>query len=155
MNRELLEYVRKTVDEIAASPRRRRRMQEELTAHLLDALEEEKHRGPDALGRAVRRLGDVSDVRDELQASVPLVERFLFQMIYHKENIMSRWIWIVAVAALFVGPALILPALAKHRDQAAEWAAVAVPLTIGALITLAAISAIFYATVAHFRRQQA
>src|SRR5262249_54232890 len=62
-----------------ASPARKRRMRQELLAHLTGLFEEEKARGGgehQALAEALRRFGDPADLSRDLQASVPRLERW-------------------------------------------------------------------------------
>lgn len=78
--RELMVHVERAVRAVRASPARKRRMRQELLAHLTGLLEEEKARGGDereALARALRRFGDPDGLSRELQASVPRLELFL------------------------------------------------------------------------------
>ena len=75
---ELKIHVERVVRPIRASNRRKCRMREELLAHLTCMAEQEQHRTKDdgaAVAAAIRRFGDADALRDELQASVPVVER--------------------------------------------------------------------------------
>jgi len=148
-------HVRRAVGPIFASPARRRAIRDELLAHLCASYEEELARPGarpgDALESAARRLGDPADLRRQLQRSVPLVERLVFQSL-SKEFLMSRWIWILAVFAFFFGPSIVLPALARHRQQGVPWSAVAPLLAIGLAITLAGLGTIVYGTARRLRR---
>jgi hypothetical protein len=106
---------------ILAGARRRSIMHDEILAHLSEAYEEElKHLNDEtAADTARRRLGDVDELRQQLQASVPIFERLFYEIFSHKEMVMSRWPWIMGMFASLVGLgfmfglALVLPATAK------------------------------------------
>jgi hypothetical protein len=75
-------HVERAVRAVNASPARKRRMRQELLAHLTGLVEEEKARGGDerqALARALQRFGDPAGLSRDLQASVPRLERWLSQ----------------------------------------------------------------------------
>jgi hypothetical protein len=77
--RELMVHVERAVRAVHASPARKRRMRQELLAHLTGLLEEEKARGGDeqeALARTLQRFGDSADLSRDLQASVPRLEQW-------------------------------------------------------------------------------
>ena len=77
--KELMIQVERAVRPVQASPARKRRMRQELHAHLTGIFEEEKARGDDeplALARALQRFGDPAELTRELQASVPLPDRW-------------------------------------------------------------------------------
>ncbi len=77
---ELMVHVERAVRAVHAIPARKRRMRQELLAHLTGLVEEEKARGGDeqqALARALQRFGDPADLSRDLQASVPRLERWL------------------------------------------------------------------------------
>jgi hypothetical protein len=83
--KELMVHVERAVRAVHASPARKRRMRQELLAHLTGLVEEEKARGGDeqeALSRALQRFGDPAGLSRNLQASVPHTERWL-----------SRWLF--------------------------------------------------------------
>jgi hypothetical protein len=129
-------------------------MHDELLAHLLASYDEERAAGhdPDTAARAaLRRLGDPASLRRQLQSSIPFVERLFFRCL-SKEAFMSRWIWLLAVVAFFFGPGMVLPALAKHKQQGAPWLDIAVPLAIGLAITLAGVGTILYGIIRRSRR---
>lgn len=70
--------VEKAVRPIRASNRRKDRMRAELLAHITDIFEQERTRAKDedeAVERTVRRFGDPAELTEQLQASVPVVER--------------------------------------------------------------------------------
>jgi hypothetical protein len=80
--KELMVHVERAVRAVHASPARKRRMRQELLAHLTGLVEEEKARGGDerqALARALQRFGDPAGLSRDLQASVPRLERWLSQ----------------------------------------------------------------------------
>ena len=149
--------VRDAVDAIAASPARRRAMREELLSHLVCGYEEELG-GADVSPRAavvaaLRRLGDPGALHEQLQKSVPFVERLVFQFLAPKESRMSRWLYLVATVAFFLGTSIVLPALARHKQQGVPWAGVAPALAIGVIIALAGVVTILYGVVARLRRR--
>jgi hypothetical protein len=77
--KELMVHVERAVRAVHASPARKRRMRQELLAHLTGLVEEEKARGGDerqALARALQRFGGPADLSRDLQASVPRLERW-------------------------------------------------------------------------------
>ncbi len=77
--KELMVHVERAVRAVHASPARKRRMRQELLAHLTGLLEAEQARGGDerqALAEALRRFGEPADLSRDLQASVPLLERW-------------------------------------------------------------------------------
>jgi ATP-dependent Clp protease ATP-binding subunit ClpC len=83
--KELMVHVERAVRAVHASPARKRRMRQELLAHLTGLLEEEKARGGDehqALAEALRRFGDPADLSRDLQASVPRLERWLSRLFF-------------------------------------------------------------------------
>jgi hypothetical protein len=83
--RELMVHVERAVRAVHASPARKRRMRQELLAHLTGLVEEEKARGGDerqALARALQRFGDPAGLSRDLQASVPRLERRLSQLFF-------------------------------------------------------------------------
>ena len=151
-------HVRAALRGLFAAPRRLRQMRDELLAHLLASYEEELTRPgatPDAAAAsAARRLGDPADLRRQLQSSVPLPERLFFQCL-SKETLMSRWIWLIAVFASFFGPSIVLPALARHKQEGIPWSTIAPYLAIGLLITLAGLGTILYGIVHRLRRRPA
>ena len=114
--------IEQLVESIRASGRRRAVMREEILAHLSQAYGEELARCGDesaAQEESLRRFGDLNEVRRQLQASVPLSERWLFTLFYEMEANMlrnSRLVgWIMAgIGGVFMfGLAIVLPATAK------------------------------------------
>ncbi len=78
---ELTQHVERVVRPVWAGASRKRRMRQELSAHLTAAYEEERARlGDDrvALNLALARFGDPAELTRELQAAVPWWERVLF-----------------------------------------------------------------------------
>jgi hypothetical protein len=79
---ELKRHVERIVRPIRASGLRKTRMREELLSHLAHLYEEEsaKHADdpPAALAATIERFGDPAILRAELQAAVPVVERWMF-----------------------------------------------------------------------------
>jgi hypothetical protein len=83
--KELMVHVERAVRAVHASPARKRRMRQELLAHLTGLVEEEKARGGDerqALARALQRFGDPAGLSRDLQASVPRLERWLSKLFF-------------------------------------------------------------------------
>ncbi|MGD0138252.1 MAG: permease prefix domain 1-containing protein [Tepidisphaeraceae bacterium] len=106
----------RVIDSIAARPDRKRIMREELLGHLLECHQAELSRGSNeraAVQAAIERLGSVDELRMQLQASVPFFERMLFACLNRKETLMSRWLWIVAVAGFVAGLSVGFP----HHEQ--------------------------------------
>jgi len=78
--KELKVAVERVVRPIRASARRKDRVREELLAHLTAIFEQELAQTKDresAVAQARRRFGDCEELRRELQASVPALERVL------------------------------------------------------------------------------
>lgn len=79
---ELMVHVERAVRAVHASPARKRRMCQELLAHLINLVEEERARGGDeqeALARALQRFGGPANLSRDLQDSVPRLERWFFR----------------------------------------------------------------------------
>jgi hypothetical protein len=86
-------------------------MREELLAHLQCAYDQElqKHSDPRAAADgALRRFGNVADLQTQLQASVPLLERFVLRFL-RKEILMSAWPWIVCWFVILIAMVVIAP----------------------------------------------
>jgi hypothetical protein len=144
---------------IFAGIRRRSVMHEEILAHLCEAFKEELvslNDEPAAADAARRRLGDVDELRRQLQASVPFLERLFYAIFNHKEMVMSRWPWIMGMFASLVGLgfmfglAIVFPAMAKlvqavdltqNRDHLLD-AASALKISLMSLLALAIIVAL-------------
>jgi hypothetical protein len=80
-----MQVVERSVRPVRASTKRKRRMREELLAHLTAVCEEEQQAasGGDALAaldHATRRFGDPAQLARELQTSVPPSERFAWHV---------------------------------------------------------------------------
>ena len=147
-HRRLQNLVARAVRPLWASRSRKLAMQEELLAHVTAVFEEELARLGDeraALGEALDRFGLANELHTELQESVPPLERWL--LISEKEILMSGWFWLVAVIAVFVGPALVMPAVAHFNQQGImPWG----PLLVGAAITLAGLGGVGYGVFRRF-----
>ncbi len=133
-----------------ASPRCKRMMREELLAHLVAVHAEEFEKSGDeqaALEITLGRFGAADELGHELQVSLPVRKRGFH--LFEKETLMSRWLWFVAVLAIFVGPGLVMPAIA-HLNQAGTLPLL--PLAIGILITLAGIGLAGYGLKQRFAR---
>ena len=119
---ELERRVEEILQPLYARLRRKSNMREELLAHLAgiyeDELEHSRCAG-DALTSTLRRFGDSGPLTNDLQSSVPALER-LISMIYNKEQGMKRfWLTLLlaGIAFLAIGMSLVLPALAKYKLQ--------------------------------------
>jgi hypothetical protein len=157
---ELEAIVRRAVRSVSASASRKEMIREELLAHVTAVFDEEFARlgdAPAAVDETARRFGVAAELKSELQASVPYLER-LFR-ISEKEILMSRWYWLLAVFAVFFGPAIVLPALAHFKQQIVlpalehskqqgdmQW----LPLLLGVAITLAGIGGVGYGVIRRF-----
>ncbi len=123
-------------------------MQEELLAHAADVFDEEFARLGDeraALKEACDRFGFGDELGFKLQECIPWLERLI--LISEREILMSRWFWLVAVVAVFVGPALVMPAVAHFNQQGImPWA----PLMLGVVITLAGLGGVGYGIMRRF-----
>jgi hypothetical protein len=171
---ELAAHAARAVHPLAAGPRRKRAMREELLAHLLDAFAEERSRHPpdSAATAAARRLGDPAELRHQLQASVPRLEAALFACLPRKEDPVSRSSWIAGTVAaaiglvFMVGLAIVMPAAALIVRQARD-AGVDVHLAderlkislialvlFGAAVTFTGLAAITYGTVRTLRARR-
>jgi hypothetical protein len=152
---EFASYVRRAVGPVAAFVWRKRLMQEELVAHLMESYQEELARlGNEAAAAelAKKRLGNSDELSRRLQAVVPIIERLGVVIVGGKESIMSRWIWLAAILAVLIGTGLVLPAMAKYKQQNAPISEVAPLLLIGALIVLSGLGTIGYGIKRRFTR---
>jgi len=147
---EFEQHVGLAVDPIPASPNRKRSMREELLAHLHGAFEQElaDSRPPEiALATAMHRFGNLDLIRTELRQSVPLLERIIFQFLAPvftpREPLMLRWS-LVGIACFFIGMGIILPALAKIRDQREITVGAVIPGSIGLAIVIIGVAASIY-----------
>lgn len=110
--REFEALVAGAVEAIAASPGRKSVMREELLEHLLERYQAELCRQPDArsaVRTAIGRMGNANELRAQLQATVPLPERLLHLFLDRKERFMSRWLWVLGIAAIVAADALSFP----------------------------------------------
>lgn len=138
-------YVDTAVLPLRARPRRKRRMREELLAHLLGIYDEEFARLADervAAGAAKQRLGDVSELTNDLQASVPFLERTVFSVLKQRERIMWRWLFVLGCVAVLVGLGFVFPALAQLRHQGHLLALEAGLLVLGVVLTLGGLGSV-------------
>lgn len=146
--RQLQHTIARAVRPLSASRARKREMQEELLTHLVAVFAEELARLGDeqqALDEALARFGLADDLKPELQDCVPPLERWL--LVSEKEVLMSRWFWLLAVIAVFVGPAFVMPAVAKFQQQGEmTWAL----LMLGLAITLAGLGGLAYGVFRRF-----
>jgi hypothetical protein len=140
--------VDRVVAPVRASRSWKRFIHEELCSHVQSVFHEEMARpgNEQAAFQATReRFGVEDELEFELQACVPRLERWL--LISEREILMSRWFWLVAVIAVFVGPALVMPAVAHFQQQGVmPWA----PLMLGVAITLAGVGGVGYGIARRF-----
>lgn len=102
---------------------------EELETHLREEIEQQTKSGlnpPQAFEVAVRKIGHARTLRKEFNK----VERTFMTKIA---------IVGLGIFAVLFGPAMILPALAKHRDSGIWNYDIAWPIIVGAIITLTGI----------------
>jgi hypothetical protein len=95
---------------------RRHAMREELCAHLCSTFQEEREEGANeqaALEAAVRRFGNLAELRGQLEASVPWWERSMVALFLRKEQAMTRTLGIGGILGVLVGMAVVMPAMAK------------------------------------------
>jgi hypothetical protein len=106
---------------------------EELESHLLEDVEQQLQFGvsaPRAFEIAVRKIGRPNTLRNEFKKN----ERML----------MKRVIILLGILAIFVGPAIILPALAQHQNRGTWTTGMIVPVVLGSAIVLVGIGMTFY-----------
>jgi hypothetical protein len=150
INRQLQQIVESALGSVRASADRKSAIREELLSHVTAVFTEElAQRGNEraALAAARQRFGAPEDVSTELQESVPLTERWF--LISDKELLMSSKFWLAAIFAIATGPAIILPAMAKLRDENVFQA---FPFILGGAILLAGLVAAGYGIARHFTR---
>jgi hypothetical protein len=148
IERRLDSIVDRVVGPVRASRSWKRFIHEELCSHVQSVFHEEMARlgNEQAAFQATReRFGVEDELEFELQACVPRLERWL--LLSERDIIMSRWFWWAALFAVFFGPAIVLPALAKFRDHGEL---LFFPLTLGILITLAGLGGVLYGVVKRF-----
>ena len=133
-------HVDEAIASVPANASRKRRMREEMLAHLLDLFDQEHARlGDDtqALEAAVHRFGGLAELRSELHDSVPYGERLVFHILGKKENIMWRLFMIAGCVAVLVGLGFIMPAVAQLlRDAGWVEAGELHPYSSGLMLTL-------------------
>jgi hypothetical protein len=116
----LAQYADRAVDSLPASRRRRAAIREELAAHLAWAFAEERERASDesaALDATLRRFGDCDVLANELEASVPALERITF-LLFGRERHMWRLLVLLGLLVTLVGTMMVLPELAMLKDFA-------------------------------------
>lgn len=157
---DLTAHIAQAVGFLPASGARRRQMQEELLAHLLDIYDEELERLQDEWAAAYRakwRFGQPDDLRNELVTAVPWVERLIL-LICGKGSIMWRWIWIVGVLGVLVGMGFVLPAVAKLRNPAPimreDRFGIGVLLPFGVVVTLLGLGLFGYGLLRVYRTRR-
>ena len=178
MNREPVDEFESLVADllrsVVAGSRRHRAMREELLSHLRQAYEEELSLGLDQLAArqaALRRFGDLADLRSQLQASVPSFERWLVSLFGSQEIVMSigprvaGWVMCLIGAGFMFGLAVVLPATAKlaqalppasqsGRVLDAAWAlklSLMSLLAFSSLVTVAGLGILVYAFITRNR----
>ena len=141
--------VERTVRPVCASTSRKRKMREELLAHVSAVFEEESARRgdePAALARTQQRFGQAAELTGLLQASVPRVDcfdRFAENLVGYpsRESALRRAVRLATVVGafsfVFVGIAILIQGL---RGQGSEWLTVAripsllAPVAMGFLV---------------------
>jgi hypothetical protein len=114
---QLENLVEQALKPVWATRARKQLLRMELLAHIVDVFEEEFAVSRDeqaALNRTITRFGLAETVGSELQSSLSFANRWLHFLF--KESSMKSWLWCLAVAAIFVGPGLIMPALGKFNQ---------------------------------------
>jgi len=150
IEQELSRIVDSATRTVRASRSRKEQMREELLAHVKEVFAEEfTHTGDEraAFAATARRFGVAGEVKSELQLSIPFIERLF--LISEKELLMSRNFWLSTVAAIAVGPAIILPAMAAYRDENIFQL---FPFLLGSAILLAGLAMAGYGLFRHFAR---
>jgi hypothetical protein len=130
--------VERAVRPVRASFARKRRMREELLAHVMGVFEKEAKLGDEqaALARTLERFGQAADLTDELQASVPpndRVVRFGENLFGYEsgEPALRVAVQAAAVTAAFCAAFLVIAITVQLlRGQGGEW------LTVGRLPSL-------------------
>jgi hypothetical protein len=121
------EQLRRVVDSLLASRRRKQDIQRELLVHLQQAYEEELQGpveidGARAANAAARRLGNAHELREQLQSSIPLLERFIGWS--RKEIVMSKTVLIAGGVVLMILWAIAIPDHAQFMAGALAMLAV-------------------------------
>jgi hypothetical protein len=142
IQRQLQHVVDAAIAPVRASAARKAAMREELLAHVSEVFADELSQSHDeklALVTTTRRFGAAVDLGPQINDSLPFFESWFH--ISEKELLMSRWFWLTAVAAIAIGPAIILPAMAKLRD---EGILMTFPFVLGTVVLLAGVAAAGY-----------
>jgi hypothetical protein len=126
--------VERVVRPVRATTPRKRKMREELLAHLTAVLEEEAklHEEPVALARTAARFGDVGELTRQLQAAVPASDAALFAVesfvgLPMQEPVLRRALrYAVAIGALCTcSLAVLIPVIALTTGSWSEWVTLA------------------------------
>lgn len=140
---QLKVLVERAVRPVRACVARKRKMREELLAHVLDVFEEEAGRGDEqaALARTQERFGQTAELTEQLQASVPgrdYIDRISENIVGYEsgESALRVAIRMAALAGAigFVVLAIMLP-IQILRGQGGEWLTIArVPSLVSPLL---------------------
>lgn len=140
--KELMVTVERAVRPVHASAARKRRMRQELLAHLTGIVEEERARGGDeqlALAQALRRFGNPAELTRDLQNSVPLLERWegQFLVLFLRRPGESGLQHAVRLAALFAsavfGALFLFPLVRVFAGD--DWASAQIGLACQGVVT--------------------
>ena len=104
--------VNEVVGPLRASPRRKRRMNEELLCHLAEIEERVRQEGiaeTDLLANVLEKFGDPDRVRADIQASIPTVERLMHVRFFQRKEGESD-VHYVGRATLLCGGAIVAQA---------------------------------------------
>lgn len=113
--------VERAVRPVRASTTHKRKMREELLAHVSDVYEEEAKLGDEqaALARTQERFGQAAELTDQLQASIPRGDcfgRFAEELVYRPgESTLRQATRLAVMMSLFTGAASYSALLAQHR----------------------------------------
>ena len=111
---------------------------EELESHLREDVEHQLRSGvspQQAFEIAIRKIGRPNVLKSEFRKN--------------ERTLMKRVIILLGILAIFVGPAIILPALAQHRDRGTWTTGTIIPVVLGSAIVLVGISMAFYGSRIH------
>jgi hypothetical protein len=153
---DLAAHVERAVASVAVRPAHRRRMREELLAHLLAVYDEEFARTGDEQVSALaakQRFGCPESLRGEFEASVPRIERVFVLFLQRKANVMWRWLLLIGLVAFYVGLGVVLPAIARLRTEPSPIVLSSVLLVLGSVLALAGVGAFGWGIVAFRRRK--
>ena len=125
---QLKVIVERAVRPVQASAARKRKMREELLAHVVGVFEEEARLGEEqaALARTRERFGQAAELTGQLQASVPtsdFLRRFLEGMALRTDESTLRRSVRFAVVTFFVCAVYLLPAFFV-QIRPTEWAVI-------------------------------